>query len=167
LAEAAILKGWTLAEEGQGEEGLIQMQQGLDAYAATGARLWRPYYLALIAEAHGNVGRFEDGLAELDEALDLVQSTSEHEHEAELHRLRGELMLKRCRAESPDSAVQTGVKQWFQHSIEIARKQQAKSLELRAVMSMGGLLQQQGRKKPGKCLGKSTAGSPKASIPQT
>ncbi len=97
LAEATILKGWTLAEEGQAEEGLIQMRQGLDAYAATGARLWRLYYLALIAEADGKVGRFEDGLAELDEALDLVRSTSEHEHEAELHRLRGELMLKRCR----------------------------------------------------------------------
>jgi predicted ATPase/class 3 adenylate cyclase len=146
LAEATILKGWTLAEEGQAEEGLIQMQQGLDAYAATGARLWRPYYLALIAEAHGNVGRFEDGLAELDEALDLVQSTSEHEHEAELHRLRGELMLKRCLAENPDSAVQTEAKQWFRDAIEIAHKQQAKSLELRAVMSMGRLLQQQGRK---------------------
>jgi class 3 adenylate cyclase/predicted ATPase len=146
LAEATILKRWTLAEEGQAEEGLIQMQQGLDDYATTGARLWRPDYLALIAEAHGNVGRFEDGLAELDEALDLVQSTSEHEHEAELHRLRGELMLKRCRAESPDSAVQTEAKQWFRDAIEIAHKQQAKSFELRAVMGMGRLLQQQGRK---------------------
>jgi predicted ATPase len=146
LAEAIILKGWTLAEEGQAEEGLIQMRQGLDAYAATGARLWRLYYLALIAEAHGKVGRFEDGLAEVDEALDLVRSTSEHEHEAELHRLRGELMLKRCRVGNSDSAVQTEAKQCFQDAIDIAHRQQAKSLELRAVMSMGRLLQQQGRK---------------------
>ena len=146
LAEATILKGWTLAEEGQAEEGLIQMRQGLDAYAATGARLWRLYYLALIAEADGKVGRFEDGLAELDEALDLVRSTSEHEHEAELHRLRGELMLKRCRVGSPDFAVQTEAERWFQDAIDIAHTQQAKSLELRAVMSMGRLLQRQGRK---------------------
>jgi predicted ATPase len=146
LAEATILKGWALAEDGQAEEGLVQMRQGLDAYAATGARLWRLYYLALMAEAHGKVGRFDDGLAELDEALDLVQSTSEHEHEAELHRLRGELMLKRCRVASRDSVIQQEAEHCFQEAIDIARKQQAKSLELRAVMSMGRLLQQRGRK---------------------
>jgi len=145
LAEATILKGWTLTEDGQGEEGPIQMRQGLDAYAATGARRWRLYYLALMAEAHGKVGRVEDGLAELDEALDLVQSASEHEHEAELHRLRGELLLKSCHTGGPDSAVQEKAKQCFQDAIDIARRQQAKSLELRAVMSMGRLLRQPGR----------------------
>ncbi|HKU27350.1 MAG TPA: AAA family ATPase [Candidatus Sulfotelmatobacter sp.] len=146
LSEATILKGWTLAEEGQAEEGLIQMRQGLDAHAATGARLSRLYYLALIAEAHGKVGRFEDGLAELDEALDLVQITGEREHEAELHRLKGELMLKSCRVGSPHSAINEEAKQCFQDAIDIARNQQAKSLELRAVTSMGRLLHQQGRK---------------------
>ena len=146
LAEATILKGWTLTEDGQGEEGLTRMRQGLDAYAATGARLWRLYYLALMAEAHSKLGRVEDGLAELDEALNLVQRTSEHEHEAELHRLRGELLLKRCRSRSPDPAIQEKAKQCFQDAMDIARKQQAKSLELRAVMSMGRLLRQQGRK---------------------
>jgi tetratricopeptide (TPR) repeat protein len=99
-----------------------------------------------MAEAHGKMGRVEDGLAELDEALDLEQGTSEHEHEAELHRLRGELLLKRCQAGSADSAIQEEAKHCFQRAIDIARKQQAKSLELRAVMSMGRLLQQQGRK---------------------
>jgi predicted ATPase len=145
LTEATILKGWTLAEEGQVEEGLIQMRQGLDAHAATGARLSRLYYLALIAEAHGKVGRFEDGLAELDEALDLVQITGEREHEAELHRLKGELMLKSCRVGSPHS-INEEAKQCFQDAIDIARNQQAKSLELRAVTSMARLWQQQGKK---------------------
>jgi predicted ATPase len=70
------------------------MRQGLEAYAATGARLWRLYYLALMAQVHGQIGRFEEGLTELAEAMELVQSTSEREHEAELHRLKGELILK-------------------------------------------------------------------------
>ncbi len=58
-----ILQGWALAEQGQGEEGIAQMRQGLAAYRATGAELWRPYFLALLAEAYGKVGQPEEGLA--------------------------------------------------------------------------------------------------------
>ena len=152
LAEATILKGWALAEEGQGEEGLLQMRQGLEAYAATGARLWRLYYLALMAQVHGQIGRVEEGLTELAEAMELVQSTSEREHEAELHRLKGELILKGCRGASPDATIRKQAKQCFQEAIEIARRQQAKSLELRAVMSMGCLLQQYGRKEEARTM---------------
>jgi predicted ATPase len=145
LAEAAILKGWTMAEEGQTEDGLTQMRHGLAAYAATAARLWRLYYLALLAETHGKVGRVEDGLVDLEEAQHLVHITGEHEHEAELYRLKGELMLKQCLSEKPDSVLRKEAEQCFQGALQIARKQQAKSLELRAAMSLGHLWQRQGK----------------------
>jgi predicted ATPase len=147
LAEATILKGWTLAEAGQGAEGLTQMCEGLAAYAATGARLWRLYYLALMAETHSKVERVEDGLADLAEALDLVQSTGEREHEAELYRLRGELTLKQSPFASPRFTDQKEAERCFHSAIDIARRQQAKSLELRAATSLARLWQQQGKQK--------------------
>ena len=69
LAWGTILRGWALAEQGQGEEGIAQMRQGLAAYRATGAELARPYCLALLAEAYGKVGQAEEGLSVLAEAL--------------------------------------------------------------------------------------------------
>ena len=69
LAWGTILRGWALAEQGQGEEGIAQMRQGLAAYRATGAELCRPYFLALLAEAYGKVGQAEEGLTVLAEAL--------------------------------------------------------------------------------------------------
>jgi predicted ATPase len=147
LAEATILKGWTLAEAGQGAEGLTQMCEGLAASAATGARLWRLYYLALMAETHSKVERVEDGLADLAEALDLVQSTGEREHEAELYRLRGELTLKQSPFASPRFTDQKEAERCFHSAIDIARRQQAKSLELRAATSLARLWQQQGKQK--------------------
>jgi len=123
------------------------MREGVAAYAATGARLWRLYYLALIAETHSKVARVEDGLADLAEALDLVQSTGEREHEAELYRLRGELTLKQSPFPSPDFANQKAAEQCFHCAIDIAHRQQAKSLELRAAISLARLWQQQGKPK--------------------
>ncbi len=146
LAEGTILQGWALAEQGQGEEGLSQMRQGLIAYGATGARLWRLYYLALMAEAHGKVGQVEEGLAELAEAFSLVQNTREREHEAELYRLKGTLTLKQPGVRGPESEVEKEAEECFLRAVAIARQQQAKSLELRAVMSLSRLWQQQGKK---------------------
>ena len=94
LSMAVILRGWALAEEGQGEEGIARMRQGLADLRATGAGLWRPSFLALLAEAHGRAGRPEEGLGALDEALAMVARNGERAHEAELHRLRGELLLR-------------------------------------------------------------------------
>ena len=73
---AVILRGWALAEEGQGEEGIARMRQGLADLRATGAGLWRPSFLALLAEAHGRAGRLEDGLGALDEALAMASRTA-------------------------------------------------------------------------------------------
>ena len=93
LASGTILRGWALAVQGQGEEGIAQMRQGLDAFRATGAELSQSYFLALLAEAYGKVGQAEEGLTVLAEALATVEKTGERFYEAELYRLNGELTL--------------------------------------------------------------------------
>jgi predicted ATPase len=137
-----ILHGWCLAMQGEATEGMDQMRQGLSGWQATGALSHRPYQLALLAEVLGSKGRIEDGLAALEEALALATASGERFLEAELHRLRGELLLERAGA-----ALQVGdeVEACFLQALEVARRQRAKSLELRAVVSLSRFYQQQGR----------------------
>ena len=139
LAMGTILRGWAMAEQGQEEEGIAQMRQGLAAYRATGAELRRPYYISLLAEACGKKGQAEEGLNTLAEALNTVNKTGERWYEAELFRLKGELLLK--------SEIQrlSEAETCFRQAIDITRCQSAKSLELRAVMSLSRLWQQQGK----------------------
>src|SRR4029453_19404707 len=94
LAHGMMVRGWALAEQGQVKEGIVQMEQGLAAYRAMGAEIFRPQYLALLAEAHGVVGQFGEGLAVLAEALAVMDKTGERLSEAELYRLKGELTLQ-------------------------------------------------------------------------
>jgi len=153
LPLGTILRGWALAEQGKGEEGIMQMRQGLAAYWAIGAELVQTYCLALLAEAYGRTGQAEEGLSVLAEALARVDKTGERLYEAELYRLKGELSLKSRQVKtSQDKSKQVGspdseAEECFRRAIEIARRQQAKSLELRAVMSLVRLWQQQGKKK--------------------
>jgi predicted ATPase len=146
LGQGTILRGWALAEHGQIEEGITQMRQGLVTDQAIGAGLFQSYYLALLAEAYGKAGQVEEGLAPLAEALTVVDTSGGRFYEAELYRLRGELMLAQSRVQSLGSSVQKEAEECFLRAIEIARHQQAKSLELRAVMSLSRLRQQQGKK---------------------
>jgi len=95
LALGTIWQGWVLAKQGQAEEGIAQMRQGLATYRATGAELLKSDWLALLAEAYGTAGQTEEGLNALAEALDLVQKTGKREREAELYQLKGELTLQR------------------------------------------------------------------------
>ena len=88
-AMGTIDRGGALAEQGRGEEGIAQMGQGLAVYQGTGAELFRPYGLALLAEAYGQVGQVEEGLSVLAEALAAVEKTGERMWEAELYRLKG------------------------------------------------------------------------------
>jgi predicted ATPase len=140
LATGAILLGWALAAQGQRAEGITQVRHGLDAFRATGAELARPYYLALLAEASGRVGQAGEGLPLLAEALALVHKNGERWWEAELHRLKGELLL----ILSPENQVDAEA--CFRQALDIARRQQAKSLELRAAMSLGRLWQRQDKR---------------------
>jgi len=149
VAWGTILQGWALAEQGQGEEGIAQMRQGLGAFRATGAEMIQPYFLALLTEAYGKTGQVEEGLNLLAEALAVVDQIEERFYEAEIYRLKGELTLKSIVKTSQNkSQVSLGseAEECFQKAIEVARQQQAKSLELRAVMSLSRLWQQQGKK---------------------
>ena len=89
LAQGTVLRGWALAEQGQEEEGLVQIRQGMAAWEATGAELGRPYFLALLAVAYGKEGQIEEGLNTLVEALNTVSKTGEHWYETELYQLKG------------------------------------------------------------------------------
>jgi predicted ATPase len=130
LAVGPIMRGWALAMQGQGGEGLTQLCQGLDAYRATGAAFQRPHFLSMLAEVQRSLGQPEAGLTALREALTLVETTGERYYEAELYRLQGALLLQHAAPEVSHAET------CFQQALEIARRQQAKSLELRAAMSL-------------------------------
>jgi class 3 adenylate cyclase/predicted ATPase len=162
LGFGAVLQGWARAEQGQSEEGIAQIRQGLIARQAVGAGAFQPYGLVLLAEVYGKAGQAEEGLAALAEALAVMDKSGERFYEAELYRLRGELTLQqagqRAKGKRQKAKVETSPKplapstqgeveqeaeECFLKAIAIAQKQQAKSLELRAVMSLVRLRQQQ------------------------
>ena len=144
LAAGTIFRGSALTEQGQEEEGMAQMRQGLTTYQATGAEVGRQWFLAMLAEAYGKVGQVEEGFQVLAEATAVMRKTEQHHWEAELYRIKGELVLQ-SQVESHKSKVEEA-EAWFLKALAVARKQQAKSLELRAVMSLSRLWQQQGKK---------------------
>src|SRR5262249_49504762 len=117
-AWGTILRGWVLAEQGQRAEGMAQMRQGIAAWRAAGAELQRPYYLALLAEAYGKAGQAEEGLRVLAEALTAVHKTGECQHEAELYRLQGELLLTQ---EVPNAQE---AESCLRQAVDVARRQQ-------------------------------------------
>ena len=131
LGSGLIRRGWALAEQGSFEEGLGQLREGLAIWQA---HLGLSQFLALLAEAYKTAGQSEAGLRAVDEALAVVHRTDERHYEAELYRLKGELLLQRDvpRPGRPSP----GTDACFQQAIAIARRTNAKSLELRAVMSV-------------------------------
>jgi predicted ATPase len=155
LAMGTTMRGGALAVQGQAEEGIGQLRQGLAAARAIGMELGRPFCLALMAEAYGKARQEEEGLAVLAEALDLVDKTGERWYEAELYRLKGELVLQSGvwspESENPNTqhlapSPQGEAEAYFLKAIAIARQQQAKSWELRASTSLARLWQSQGQK---------------------
>jgi predicted ATPase len=110
-AVGTIARGWALAVQGQAEEGIGQMRQGLADHRATGAEIGRPRYLALLAEAYGQAGQAAEGLRVLDEALKTAHDTGERFYEAELYRLKGELTLQQFKVQSSRFKVKTSPNQ--------------------------------------------------------
>jgi predicted ATPase len=159
VGQGTVLRGWALAEQGQIEEGIAQIRHGQATRQALGAGIFHSYYFALLAEAYGKAGQAEEGLKAIAEALTVMDDSGERFDEAELYRIRGELLLtqeiknqksksKNQKSENPNPNSQIPdpvfeAEACFLKAIEIARKQQAKSLELRAVMSLVRLRQQQ------------------------
>lgn len=171
LAQATIARGWTLAEQGRPVEGIEQMRQGLTADEATGAKLLRPHLLALLAEALGKAGRPEEGLTVLAEALVVSRQSGNRYYDAELYRLKGELLLIQAagRHVSPAATDEDVVveaqptmvmraERCLDEAIRIAQEQRAKSWELRAVMSLARLYRKQGRKEQARRMLEETYG---------
>jgi len=140
LAWGTLFRGWASAAQGHAEEGMAQLQQGLAAWRATGAKLQLPYQLTLLAEAYGVASQPAAGLRLLDEAHTVIASTQERFYEAEVHRVQGALVLAQAAADQHAQAEPC-----FQHALAVARRQQAKSWELRTAMSLARLWQQQGK----------------------
>jgi predicted ATPase len=140
LAFGTALRGWARADQGEQDEAIAQIQQGIDARRVAGTKQLVPYLLALLAEGSKMASGPDQRLTIISEALDVVEQTKERWYEAELHRLRGHLLLS-CSASNRSAAEAC-----FNQAIVIAQSQTAKSLELRAVMSLARLWHDQGKR---------------------
>jgi class 3 adenylate cyclase/predicted ATPase len=140
LAEATIFIGWAQAAQGQGSEGVAQIHQGLATRQAIGLELTQPVYLSMLAEAYKSVRQPTEGLTILADAVRRVGTTGECWREADLHRLRGELLLTVSAENHCEAEV------CLRQAISIAQRQQAKSWELRAATSLARLWQSQGKR---------------------
>lgn len=138
VAFGRCLRGWALVGQGQGAEGIAQMHQGYSSQTR-GQELGRPVLLAMLAEAYGTVGQAQDGLRAVTDALAAVHNSEEHTYEAELYRLKGELLLQQS-SQNPAEAEAC-----FHQALDVASSQQAKSWELRAATSLARFWQSQGK----------------------
>jgi tetratricopeptide (TPR) repeat protein len=154
-AGATLLHGWALLAQGGAAEGASQIWQGIESVRATGTGLTVPGWLIICAGAREGMRQAEEGLAVLAEAKTTMDRSGESILAAELYRVKGELTLKQFGVRSSEFGVstpqpltpstQSEAEGCFREAIEIARHQGAKSLELRAVMSLSRLWQQQGK----------------------
>lgn len=165
-----ILQGWSIASHGRTREGIALLQQGITTWRAIGAEVSLPYYLSLLAEVHGRNRGFQRGIDVVDEALSLIARTDDRWWEAELYRLKGELLLqvhgltgkglsqektqntksKRQKPTllspvliTPSVQIEEEAETYFQKALSVAVQQQAKSLELRAATSLARLWKHQ------------------------
>jgi predicted ATPase len=138
LAEGS--RAWILVETGDVNDGIAQLRQGLGAHRATGSEMFASYYLTLLARAYMCAGQADAARAALDEALAVVERTEGRLWEAEIYRLKGELLLSR-----DGSAGEAEAEACYMKGLAVARQWQARSVELRAVMSLCRLWQRQGK----------------------
>ena len=154
------LHGWVLAEQGLVNEGATQIIESLSASRAQGTGLLHPYFLTLLAEIYGGMGRIAEGLGTLEKAMALAEQNEEGYWEAEMVRIQGELLQmladKKLVAdeitEMQGKFMEDSPESCFLKAIEIARKQEARSLELRATMSLGRLWASQGKRKEARAM---------------
>ena len=138
-ALGTLHKGAGLLLQGRHEESLPLLLKGFEAFRASGAGIRVPSYLGTLGDAYTQLGRYEDARRALDQALAVAEANDDRCHEAELFRLRGELLL----AESPDRSADAET--WFQRAIETARRQQSRGWELRATTGLARLWHRTGR----------------------
>jgi adenylate cyclase len=137
-ARAISHQGWVLVEQGEVEQGIAQMRRGLDILRASGSLMYLPMELTRMARAHVKLGQTEEGLTLLKEAQAAANRSGERYYEAEIHRLKGELLL----AQGDEGEAEASLKR----AVEVARQQKAKSLELRATVSLCRFWQERGRR---------------------
>jgi predicted ATPase len=139
-AQATIILGRALAEQGLADEGIALASEGLAAVGTAEAHLFQPGFLLFLARALLKGGRIEDGLAAIKKANALMEKTGERLHESEICQTRGELLL----AHNPSNAAQA--EQLFRDAIRVSRRQGARLLELHATTSLAGLLRDTNRR---------------------
>ena len=132
-------QGCVLAATGKAADAVQTIAAGITAWRSTGATYCMPSYLAYFARAHAEIGQFDDAWRCIREATRAVETTKETMFEAEVYRIAGEIALK---SPQPDVAK---AQAYFERALAVARKQQAKSWELRAAMSMARLWRDQGK----------------------
>jgi predicted ATPase len=140
MAQGTILRGWALAAQGELDEGMREIHRGLMEHRAIGAELTRPHWLILLAEVRGLRREVSEGFAALAEAETFVSTLGLSFCEAELLRVRGDLLLTQA---TPDQARAEAC---FRQAVDVARRQSAKSLELRATVRLARLLGGQGKR---------------------
>jgi len=137
-AQGTIYRGWVQARNGDVAEGMTLLRSGLIAFRASGTQAWLPHFLALCASACDLAGEAEDGLSLLDEAMQIVDRTGERWLEAELYRLKGQLLLRQGHTNTAEEL--------YRKALRIAQEQEAKLRELRAAVSLARLRRDQGRR---------------------
>jgi DNA-binding winged helix-turn-helix (wHTH) protein/predicted ATPase len=141
-AQATIILGWALTEQGSVEEGIEEMRQGVANYQKTATALMRAQFLGLLGEVLGKAGQFEEALRHVDEALQLAHRSGDASYLPELHRVRGELLLMQAKG-NLNPRIVADAEECFRRSIKIAQRQNAKSWELRTTVSLARLFQSQ------------------------
>jgi len=136
-ALGTIFRGWVKVEQGDVEKGISLLRDGSAAYRATGAELYTPYHVALLAAACEVAGQVEEALRLIDDSLQMVQRTGESWFAAELYRHKGRLLLRQGHIEVAE--------EMYRKAMSIAREQEAKLWELRAAASLARLRRDQGR----------------------
>jgi predicted ATPase len=136
-AQGAIFRGWVKVENGDVAEGISLLRSGSTAFRATGAELWMPHYIALLARACEIAGQIEEAMSLLDDALEIVERTGERWFAAELNRHKGQLLLRQSYTEAAEEL--------YRKALSIAEEQEAKLWELRAAVSLARLRRDQGR----------------------
>jgi predicted ATPase len=140
------LRGWARAESGEGDAGIAEIQQALVELAGIGSGIGAPQILCQLAEGLRKVGRHDDALGALALGVTQAEGQGQHFSDAELHRLRAEILLDR------DGNAVEEAEALFHQSLEIARRQEAKSFELRAATSLARLWQRQGKRDAARAL---------------
>jgi predicted ATPase len=136
--EGTIHRGWVKVKHGDATEGISLLRSASTALRATGTDAWIPHFFALLARAREIAGQYEESLALLDEALEIVEKTGERWFEAELNKHKGQLLLRQERTEAAEEL--------YRKALSIAREQKAKLWELRAAVSLARLRRDQGRR---------------------